>query len=132
VTSRKLVVVPPASAGRGGGFHRTLVIKDAAVAADAADHTTIYASGAATRIVGVLRKALTADLQVRAYINGATAVTISIPEATAVDTPVELTAGSEYYLITNYEDGDVLSWAILQGDGQKDKYGVATFTFEWA
>lgn len=127
--ARKLVVVPPASS-RVGTFHRTLLVRDASPGLDIADHTTIYADGTAKRIVGVLRLAITTTLTVKAYINGLEMVTITIPSATAIDTPVEVLAAD--FNLTDLSDGDVLKWAITTGDNQKNKYGVAAFTFEWA
>ena len=123
------------SDGGGGGtgaltdlYHRTLLVKDSTPGADIADHVTVYHDGTAQRFVGVLRLAITSDLEVTVNVNGSALITITIPSATAVDTPVESTtfAGD-----VNLHDGDVLSWDILSSDSQVDAAGVASFTLEW-
>lgn len=107
---------------------RTLVLKDTTIGNDIADHVTAYMSGAAVRIVGVLRRDITSDLTVRVKKNGTAFITITIPSATALDTPVEASTFTPSTAIT---DGDVFSWDIVASDGLKDRNGVATFTLEW-
>jgi hypothetical protein len=108
-------------------FERTLLLKDTTVGNDIADHVTVYAAGTAQRIVGVLRKPITADLTVRVNLNGTALITITIPSATAIDTPVESTA----FASTALADGDVLTWDVTASDGSQDKAGIASFTLEW-
>src|SRR3954454_6189945 len=91
--------------GAARPFHRTLLVKDTAVGADIADHVTAYASGTATRIVGVLRAAISADLTLHVQLNGTDLIVLTIPAATVVDTPVESTA----FAFTEINDGDVFS-----------------------
>ncbi len=119
-------------AGSGGGtgkLHRTLLVKDTTVGNDIADRVTAYASGTASRIVGVLRKPITASLTVRVNKNGTAFVTITIPSATAISVPVTQTtfAGSAAVL-----DGDVFSWDITASDGSRDVAGIASFTLDWS
>ena len=121
-------IVKRSGAGGTGVLHRTLLVKDATVGNDIADHVTAYAGGNATRLVGVLRKVITADLVVRVKKNGTEFVTITVPAATAVDEPVEQTTFADGSAVA---DGDVFSWDITSSDGQKDAAGVASFTLEW-
>lgn len=120
-------------AGSGGGgtgkLHRTLLVKDTAIGNDIADRVTAYASGTASRIVGVLRKAITANLTVRVNKNGTAFITITIPSATAISVPVAQTtfAGS-----AAVSDGDVFSWDITASDGSRDVAGIASFTLDWS
>lgn len=123
-------IVKRAGAGGGGAAHRTLLVKDAAIGNDIADHVTAYRSGTASRIVGVLRKAITDDLTVRVNKNGVELVTITIPATQDVDDPLEVTTfatGEE-----GITDGDVFSWDVTESDEQRDKAGIAAFTLEWA
>jgi hypothetical protein len=123
-------IVKQAGAGGGSGkLHRTLLVKDAIVGNDIADRVTAYGSGVATRIVGVLRKAISAPLTVRVNKNGTAFVTITIPSATAISVPVTQTtfAGS-----AAVSDGDVFSWDITASDGSKDVAGIASFTLDWS
>lgn len=116
-------------AAGGGVFQRTLLVKDSTVGDDIADHVTVYEPGTAGQFVGVLRKVITDDLTVRVKKNGTALVTLTIPAATAIDTPVAttaFTAGEEALL-----EGDVLTWDITESDNSRDRYGVASFTLEW-
>lgn len=96
---------------------------------DIADHTTVYVAGTASRLVGVLRVAITEDLVVRCNVNGDELITLTIPLATAVDTPVESTT---FEGETALADGDVISWDVTASDDSMDGAGVASFTLEWA
>jgi hypothetical protein len=125
-------IVKRAGAGGGGPGvgHRTLLLKDTTVGDNIADHVTAYMSGTAQRIVGVLRKAITSDLVVRVNRNSNELVTITIPLATAIDTPVEVTT---FVLAEKtIADGDVFSFDVVDSDGLRDKAGVAAFTLEWS
>jgi hypothetical protein len=113
--------------GAGGVFQRTLLLKDTAVGNDIADHVTVYEPGTATQIVGVLRKEITSALTVRVNKNGTPLITITIPAATAVDTPVTSTA----FTSAAMAEGDVLTWDITASDASRDGAGVASFTLEW-
>lgn len=115
--------------GGAGKFQRTLVIKNAKVGTDIADHVTAYASGTATRIVGVLRIAIAADLTVMVKKNDSDFVEITIPAGTLVDDPVTQSTFVGSKVVT---DNDVFSWDITASGGEKDATGVATFTLEWA
>jgi hypothetical protein len=108
-------------------FDRTLLLKDTTVGNDIADHVTVYAAGTAQRIVGVLRKPITADLTVRVNLNATPLITLTISSATAIDTPVSSTA----FTSTALADGDVLTWDVTASDGSQDKAGIASFTLEW-
>ena len=114
--------------GTGGKFVRTLLVKNTLVGDDIADRVTAYATGTAQRIVGVLRKAITADLTVRVNKNGSSFVVATIPAATPVSTPVPQTT---FVGPADVADGDVFSWDITASDGSKDEAGVASFTLEW-
>jgi hypothetical protein len=115
----------------GGGtlYHRTLLLKDTSAGSDIADHVTAYASGVALRAVGVLRLPIAADLVVRVNLNGSPMVTVTIPAATAVDTPVVVEA--EEFEQTELADGDVFSWDVLASDGQIAGAGVASIWVGW-
>jgi hypothetical protein len=117
------------SLSSGGVRVRTLVLKDLTAGSDIADHVTAYGAGTGRRITGVLRKAITADLTVRVLKNGAEFIVITVPAATAVDTPVEEMAFTASAAVAK---DDVFSWDITASDGSKDAAGVATFTLEWA
>lgn len=124
-------IVKRAGSGGGPGIgHRTLLLKDTTPGDNIADHVTAYMAGTARRIVGVLRKAITSDLVVRVNRNGNALVTITIPLATAIDTPVEVTT---FVLAEKaIADGDVFSFDVVDADGLRDKAGVAAFTLEWS
>jgi len=125
----RLGMVQETAEGAAGPFHRTLLLKDSTVGDDIADHTTVYVAGTAARLVGVLRVAIEADLTVRCNVNGEELITLTIPAATVVDTPVESTT---FEGETALEDGDVISWDVTESDGAQVGAGVASFTLEWA
>ncbi len=112
-------------------YERTLLVKDATVGNDIADHVTVFSDGTATRVVGLLRLAISADLTVRfnlvrAGVSSAL-ITCTIPLATAINTPVTFTGFS----VTALLDGDVLTPDITAGSGQRDIKGIASFCLEW-
>lgn len=116
------------------GRVRTLLLKTLAVGSDVADHTIVFAPGAARAVVGVLRLPITADLTVKLKLtrppSAATEIiTCTIPAATAVDTPIEFTGFAETPMAFQYLD--VLSWAVTESDGQEHAAGVASFTVDW-
>lgn len=112
-----------------GPFQRTLLLKDTAVGNDIADHVTVWgAAGTISLVVGVLRKAITADLTVRVKIDGVTLGSFTIPLATAVDTPVEFTTFAGATAVTLEQ---VFSWDVTASDGSLDGAGVASFTVIW-
>lgn len=113
-----------------GPFTRTLLLKDTTEGNDIADHTTVYADGIGTRIVGVLRRAIIADLQVRLNKDGTAIITLNIPYLTPIDTPVESSAFTSTPM--PFTDGEVLTWDVTNSDGSKDRNGVAALTVEWA
>lgn len=120
--------VEEAGPGPGGGvFQRTLLLKDTTVGNDIADHVTVYEPGTATQMVGVLRKEITSALAVRVNKNGTPLITMGIPAATTVDTPVTSAA----FTSTAMAEGDVLTWDVTASDGSTDAAGVASFTLEW-
>lgn len=125
----RLGMVQESAGGAVGPYHRTLLLKDTTVSDDIADHTTVYVAGTAARLVGVLRVAIAADLTVRCNLNGDELITLTIPAATAIDTPVESTT---FEGETALEDGDVISWDVTASDDSMDGAGVASFTLEWA
>jgi hypothetical protein len=119
--------------GDPGPFHRTLLVRDTAVRTVAADVVPIYVAGEGIRIIGVLRKVITADLVVRFRIKPAggaisTLTTVTIPLATAIYEPVvdvsilDATLGDLVVLIPD----------VMATDGSYDKEGVASFTLQWA
>lgn len=122
--------------GGGGPFQRTLLIKNTAVGDNIADVTTVYVDGTAARITGVLRTAIDADLVVRVRYNTPDdpgtineLVTLTIPAATAINTPVSSTE----FTADSLELGDqvCLLWDITASDGQTDAGGVASVTLQW-
>jgi len=115
------------AAAAGGPYVRTLLLKDTTVGSDIADHVPIYVAGTAVRIIGVLRKAITADLSVRVKLNGTALTTLTIPHATPVDTPVVGTSPTPPALA----DLAVLSWDVTASDGSTDPAGVASITLQW-
>src|SRR4030042_481331 len=64
VVNDRLRLIADLDSGHGGAgpYVRTLVLKDTAVRDDTADHVPIYTAGRAFRVIGVLRKVITADL----------------------------------------------------------------------
>ena len=114
-------------AGGGGPYVRTLLLKDTTVANDVADHVPIWVAGGAIRAIAVLRKAITADLQVRVNLDGAHILTLTVPHTTAVDKPVTSAA----FTTKDFGDIAVLSWDVLASDGSKDAGGVCSLTVEW-
>ena len=114
----RLGMVQESAGGAVGPYHRTLLLKDTTVSDDIA-----------ARLVGVLRVAIESDLTVRCNLNGDELITLMIPAATAIDTPVESTT---FEGETALEDGDVISWDVTASDDSMDGAGVASFTLEWA
>ena len=114
--------------GVGGPFVRTLLLKDTTVKNDVADHVPIFVAGTAVRIVGVLRRLITVDLVVRVNLDGSPLITLTIPAATAIDTPVEKTAT---FTPKAFGDLAVLSWDVLSSDGASDAAGICSVTVEW-
>lgn len=112
----------------GDLYWRTLLLKDATVGDDIADHVTAQAAGTAQFFVGVLRVAITEDLTVQVNLDGAAMCTLTIPAATAVDTPVETTS----FDLSAIAKGQVFSWDVTASDGQSDGAGVASFTLAWS
>jgi hypothetical protein len=108
-------------------FVRTLLIKDTTVGTDVADHVTIFASGTAMRLTGVLRKQIMADLVLQVNLNGAAFIAATIPQATAVDSVLTF---NEFATVA-LADGSVLSAGISASDGTADVNGIASFTLEW-
>lgn len=117
-----------ALAKRRGPYIRTLLLKDCTVGNDIADHVPIYVAGTAVRVVGVLRKAITADLSVRINLDGTALTTLTIPHTTPVDTPVVGTSSTPPALA----DLAVLSWDVVASDGSKDSAGICSVTLQWA
>jgi hypothetical protein len=117
--------------GGGAAMHvRTLLLKNSSIGTDIADHVIVQADGEGVSITGVLRIAISADLTVRVNKNGLAIITITIPAATPIDTPITVTT------FTNdpepFVDGEVLSWDVTASGGEVDAAGVASFTLEWA
>lgn len=127
---------PPSTGGDEDVFLRTLDLYDLTVGDDIAMHTTVYADGTAFRILAVLRKAITADLEVR--INKGVLgdmqelITVTIPTGTSVNDVLEwaLLTGSPP-ILGPFIDKEVLTADILASDGSSDQNGVAQFTIEW-
>ena len=125
-------------AAQRGPFIRTLLLKDTTVGVSIADHLDVFVDGVGIRIVGVLRKVLTADLTADLYVLKIEDVgsgfqllqSCTIPQATAVNTPIDFTSFTSNAL-RQMKKGDVLRWDVTASDGQADKYGVAAFTFVW-
>jgi hypothetical protein len=114
--------------GARGPYIRTLLIKDATIGNDIADHVPIYVAAKAVRVIGVLRKVIASDLIVRVKLNGATLITLTIPHTTAIDVAVTSTA----FVSTTLADLSVLSWDITASDGSKDANGVASVTVQFS
>jgi hypothetical protein len=119
--------------GGGGGageeiLERTLLIKDATIGDDIADHVPIQASGTGMDIVGVLRVPITEDLSVRVIKAATVLCTITIPDSTAVDNPVIVTSGVAG---TAFTLNEILTWDITESDEQKVRNGIASFTLRW-
>ena len=117
----------------GGPYHRTLLLKNAPVGDNIADVVPVYVAGAAVRIIGVLRTAITADLTVRVRYKTVADPTISelvsitIPSDTAINTPITETA----FLTTALADLVLFFWDVTESDNQTDAGGVASFTLQW-
>jgi len=110
-----------------GPYVRTLLLKDTAIGNDIADHVPIYQAGSGIRVVGVLRKAIAADLSVRVNMNGIALTTLTIPQTTAVDTPVVGTV----FTSPSFADLAVLSWDVTASDGSTDVAGIASISVTW-
>ena len=120
----------------GGPYQRTLLIKNSAVGDNIADVTTVWVDGTAARITGVLRTAIEADLVVRVRYNTPDdpstineLITLTIPAATAINTPVSSTDFTPDSLALG--DQVCLLWDITASDGQADAGGVASVTLQW-
>lgn len=130
---QKDIEPPIEPGGAAGPWQRTLLIKDATVGVDIADHVTVYQPGVATKVTTVLRKVITTNLQVRINKNAIALITITIPSSTSVDVPIDFTAFATTPAgIKSLAENDVLSWDIITSDGQRDRNGVASVTLEWA
>ncbi len=116
-----------ASGGGGGPYIRTLLVKDSTVGNDIADHVPIWIKSTATRVIGVLRKAISSDLTIRVNLDGAALITLTIPLATPIDTPVTSTSFSG----TAFTDLQVLTWDITASPGTKDVNGIASLTVQF-
>lgn len=109
---------------------RTLLLKDTAVGNDIADRVTVWgAGGSCTRVAGVLRRAITADLVVRLRCSGRVVGTLTIPKTTPVDTFVDLKNFAANPV--RFREGETFVWDVLGSDGQTDRRGVASVTVEW-
>ena len=123
-------------AGGSSGFtKRTLLVRDTTVGNNIADDEpveTIPFGGNATcqEVLGVLRKAITADLTVRLtiYIAGSPTLvgSFTIPAATAVRTAIRFSGPQ--ILNATFPDLGVLVFDIVASDGSIDGKGVAAFT----
>jgi hypothetical protein len=108
-------------------------LKNATVGDNIADVTTVWAEGTAARITGVLRTAISSDLTVRVRYKTtddptiSELVTITIPAATAINTPITETA----FLETALSDLVCLFWDVTASDSSQDAGGVASFTLQW-
>jgi len=118
-------VEPPG--GGAGPFIRTLLVKDTTVGNDIADRVPIFIASKAVRVIGVLRKAISANLTVRIKLNGTAIATVTIPSATAVGVSVI----SNTFVSSTLPDKAVLSWDITASDGSTDVNGVASFTLQF-
>ncbi len=132
--------------GGGGGsggstivtYLRTLTLRDLTVADDIAPHSNVYHDGTGKRLLGVLRKTISADLTIRILkapgdgSAGAELVTVTLPSTAVVDETFEwsLASGSPAVL-PPFVDREVLSADILASDGSSDVNGVAEFTVQW-
>lgn len=125
--TRKLVVVPPSS-GSGGELIRVLDVNDTTIGNRIAHSQPVQAPGLGKRVVGVLTRTLTANLTVRIKKAGVDLDTITIPMATAIDTPIVQTAIAGVEFIRD----EVLTWDITAGNGQRAANGIASITVEWA
>lgn len=119
----------PGAPGTGGAgpWIRTLLLKNTTVGDDIADHVPIFVAGTTVRFIGILRKLITADLTVRVRLDTVPLVTLTIPHATAKDTPVIAST----FTPPGLTDLQVLSWDITASDGSQDANGVASFTLHW-
>ncbi len=115
------------STGGGGPYIRTLLVKDTTVGNDIADRVPIFIASKAVRVLGVLRKAISANLTVRIKLNGTAIATVTIPSATAVGVSVV----SATFVNSTLPDKSVLSWDITASDGSKDVNGIASFTVQF-
>lgn len=122
---------PPAAASPGP-FIRVLLLKNLTVMDSCAEHQYIFlpessALGTGRRIVGVLRTAISADLTVRfRNLTASGSMTITIPAATPVNTPVELDITD-----VTFADKDVIAPDVLASDGSMNPQGIAALTLEW-
>jgi hypothetical protein len=122
-----------AEANGAGPYQRTLLIKNAAVGDNIADVVPVYVRGGAVRVIGVLRTAITEDLVVRIRYkkpDDATIyelITLTIPAATAINTPVTSTT----FVKRALADKVCLIWDITASDNSTDAGGVASVTLQW-
>jgi hypothetical protein len=113
---------------------RTLLLKNLTVGTNIADNVTVYATGTAQSLTGVLRDVIAADLEINInMVTGGVSnllINATIPAATPVDTVLTFTAfagGSFPILPLNA----VLTADIVTSDGSIDINGVASFTLLW-
>src|SRR5215472_9462259 len=111
-----------------GPYIRTLDLFDVTPGTDIAPFVPIYNPGPGIRAIGVLRKAITADLVITITRNAETSplFTFTLPAATAIATDVTLDISK-----ITFKDLDVLKPSITASDSSSDIDGVATLTIEW-
>jgi hypothetical protein len=125
--------------GGGAGFEwRTLLIKNTAVGTNVADVVpvmTLPAGGTANcqEVIGVLRKAIAADLTVRLnlWVSGASSLVgaFTIPASTGINAPIAFPSSG--MTTTAFPDLSALTWDVIASDGSSDSGGVASFTVLW-
>ena len=120
------------SSSTGGGavgpYIRTLLLKDTTAGNDIADHVPIWVKGKAARVIAILRKTISSDLIVRINLDGVALITVTIPGATAIDTPIIATE----FMTTQLADLQVLTWDVTASDGSKDANGIASLTLQFS
>jgi hypothetical protein len=113
---------------------RTLLLKNLTVGTNIADNITVYATGTAQSLTGVLRDTIAADLEINInMVTGGVSnllINATIPAATPVDTVLTFTAfaGGSFPILPL---DAVLTADIVASDGSIDVDGIASFTLLW-
>jgi len=104
---------------------RTLLLSNLAVANPCANVITVEAAGWGNRIVGTLTQTISADLTVT-FTKGSDVMTMTIPAATAINTPVVQSITG-----IQFNDKEVIIPAVTASDGSTATFAKVAFSVEW-
>lgn len=104
---------------------RTLLLSDLTIANPCGNVITVQQQGWGNRIVGTLTQTIAADLVVT-FTKGADVMTITIPAATPINTPVVQSITG-----IQFQDKEVIVPAITASDGSTASIPIAALSVEW-